>query len=233
MVKKFYILVFILFATFSYGQNITFQSNVNHDARNLKQSLNETGDSLILESKKTIRQVDILNEDFFKSINIDSTKTAIDLNILPIGNFIITARIGRKRIVMYLEKSKLEILKESNLDSSVNKDEYIDRSDSSPKQKPNTILENEKTLFWVVSESNSNFGSSKTMRLEYKSYIDKLISKIKLELKTDIGKHNKLFVYEIYDRSKFMTKQLRNSVYYKSETSEFFNVVPIYNSLHN
>jgi hypothetical protein len=66
------------------------------------------------------------------------------------------------------------------------------------------------------------------MRLEYKDDIAKLISKHKLELKSNVGKNNKLIIYEVYNTSKFMPKQLRNPIYYKTEASTFFNVVPIY-----
>jgi len=69
------------------------------------------------------------------------------------------------------------------------------------------------------------------MRLEYKEDIDKLISKNKLELKSNVGKANTLIIYEIYNKSEFMEQQFRNSAYYKSaEASEFINTEPLYAS---
>ncbi|WP_033961087.1 hypothetical protein [Psychroserpens jangbogonensis] len=91
--------------------------------------------------------------------------------------------------------------------------------------------QNNSAYYWVVSESNSSFGSSKSMRLEYKRDLAKLILKNKLELKSNIGKNNKLLVYEIYNRSQFMTKQTKNPKYYELKKSELFNVVPIYASV--
>lgn len=221
MIKNFYILAFTVITAFSYGQKVTFESNVSYDARILKQSLNKTGDSLFLESIKNISQVDIFNENFFLSIDIDSTKSKIDLNKLPIGNFIILAGIEKKWIVMTLEKKENHAFISS----------YVKEKDLTTINKPdNSLQKNTSAYYWVVSESNSGFGSCKSMWLEYKADIPKLIHKIELELKSSVGKNNKLLVYEVYNRSQFMTKQLRNSSYYQSETSELFNVVPFYAS---
>lgn len=220
-----YILAILLCTIFSNGQQITFEPNINPDARELKQILTKNKDSLILESKQNIRQVDIFNENYFKSLIVDSTITTIDFNKLPLGNFIIKARLGKKRIVMYLKKQNennseakhttLEIKKELETSSSVNKEETINQSTP---------------LYWVVHESNSSFGSHKSMSLEYKDTVNRLISKNKLELKSEISKNNKLLIFEVYNKSKFMTKQLRNHHYYKSKKSKVFNVVPIYKS---
>ena len=228
MIKQFYILLFSLLTVFSYGQSIMFQPNTNHKARKLLQTLNKTGDSLILESNKTIRQVDIFNKDFLKTIEIDSTKAKIDLNMLPKGNFIVKARLGRKRIVMYLKKSDDN---KKLAEVAAREIKVKDNSDRSERQPLYQIKDNNNTLYWVVYESNTGFGSHKSMSLEYLDDIHDLIKKIKLELKSDIGKNNTLLVYEIYDRSKFMDKQLKNKKYYKSKKSKFFNVQPIYSSL--
>ncbi|MBR9846467.1 MAG: hypothetical protein GYB35_10380 [Algicola sp.] len=67
------------------------------------------------------------------------------------------------------------------------------------------------------------------MRLEYKDDIYKLISKNKLELKSNIGKANKLIIYEVYNKSEFMDKQFRNPAYYTTEeASKFLNTDPLY-----
>ncbi|WP_323788381.1 hypothetical protein [Psychroserpens sp.] len=229
MNKSLPILLLMISNFFMHGQHITFQKNINYKASNLHQSLNTNRDSLLLESKtEQILQVDIFNKDFSESINVHNTKTKIDLNKLPAGNFIIQARLHKKIIVMYLEKNKATTIASSEL-----KEKNIDHKGFAAKFKSNNLTEkNDASYYWVVSESNSNFGSCKSMRLENKGDIVKLITKIKLELKTDVGKNNRLFVYEIYNRSKFMTNQLRNPGYYKTENSEFFNVVPIYNSLN-
>lgn len=69
------------------------------------------------------------------------------------------------------------------------------------------------------------------MRLEYKEDVEKLISKNKLELKSNVGKANSLIIYEIYNKSEFMEQQFRNSAYYKSaEASKFINTEPLYAS---
>ena len=267
MTKNTYILAVMLCSILSYGQQITFHKNVNSRASALLQSLNKEGDSLILESEnKQIIKVDIFNKSFSKRIDINSNKTKIDLKTLPLGNFIVQARIDQKWITMYLEKNndaeiaasdqkeqdlslntKHKSYKNGSLDekdqdinittkrkfnnkeTSERKDQYTSNNSLIIKQKSNSTSKPKNSgYYWVISESNTGFGSSKSMRLEYKDDIAKLISKHKLELKSNVGKNNKLIIYEVYNTSKFMPNQLRNPIYYKTETSTFFNVVPIY-----
>ncbi|WP_323788382.1 hypothetical protein [Psychroserpens sp.] len=242
MIRNLAILVFTLFTLFTYGQRITFQKNVNHKARALKQSLTKNGDSLILESKKNIGQVDIFNEDFFESIDIDSTKTKIDLKMLPIGSFIVQARLGKKRIIMYLRKSdnyeidtkqpKFKLRKVYKITSS--ELDAIDVTTSKTKRKSKTTYKKKDVKFyWVVYESNSNFGSRKSMKLAYKNELPELIKKNKLELQSKVGSDNVLRIYAIYNKNKFMRKQFRNPKYYKTvKKSKLFNVKPYYNSLN-
>lgn len=261
MIKNTYFVAILLCTILSYGQQITFHENTNYRATVLLQSLDDDAKNLLLESKtEEITKIDIFNDDFSEIMDVYSNKAQIDLNTLPIGHFVIQARVGQKRIIMYLEKNEDAKLASSNQDVEIidknaltskqasqtisrekNKDAQVGSSSQKDLELNKKALASQQILkkpdnnknaafYWVVSESNSGFGSSKSMRLEYKDDVDKLISKVKLELKSSVGKNNKLLIYEIYNRSKFMSKQLRNSGYYQSETSEFFNVVPIYTS---
>ncbi|WP_407557787.1 hypothetical protein [Winogradskyella sp. 4-2091] len=219
MKKGYYLLIFMLVTIFTYGQEINFQKNESYIARKHKliQKLNVSGHSLILESeRKKIKQVDILNEDYLESIIIDSTKGRINLKKLAIGNYVIQARIGRNWIVMYIEKTT-GIYKSLNIKAEL-------KEKSSEKE----LFEEDK-MYWVVYESNSQFSSQKTMGLKYVDEIQEMISKVKLELKTEDGKYNKLIVYEVYNKPMFMRRQLRNKKYYKSRKSKFFNTKPLYN----
>lgn len=237
MIKNVYVLLLTFISLSSYAQHTTFEPNINPDAKELKQALAKSEDLLLLESETIIRQVDIINDHFFKTIIVDSTKAEIDLNMLPIGNYIIKARLGKKRIVMYVEKhgardtvitnTTLEIDKEQKVTTNEN---VVDTHDRSQVQKSNKSALRATALYWVVSESNTSFGSHKSMRLEYPDKVSHLISKNQLEIKSDIAKNNRLLIYEVYNRSQFMTQQLRNQHYYKSQRSETFNVVPIYSS---
>ncbi|MCB0382560.1 MAG: hypothetical protein KDD05_04470, partial [Psychroserpens sp.] len=233
----------VLCSMLSYGQKITFHKNSNYKADVLKQNLNKAGDSLLLESKtEEIIKIAIFNENYSTSIDVGSYKTKIDLKTLPLGNFIIQAKLNQKWIVMYLEKYD-ELKDLASLDKKKNDTSKITASHQDLNNKDNqSTTTNYNTFkvpqkmdayyYWVVTESNSSFGSNRTMRLEYKEDIAKLIYKAKLELKSDIAKNNKLFIYEVYNKSKFMSKQLRNPDYYKSEESTLFNVEPIYESVN-
>jgi len=222
-----------------HGQKTIFQENVNYNARELNQSLNKNGDSLFFKSEKIISQIDIFNENFTKSIKVNTNESKIDLSTIPIGKFIVQARIERKRIIMYLVRIKhldSKTLKTES-ESIVTSNDLIDNnsleSGLSSEEPSHATIDKRKTSYWVVYESNSNLGSSKSMSLENADKVAKLISKNKLELNTEIAKHNRLIVYEVYNTSKFMRKQLRKSNYFKSSSSIDFNVEPYYSSTNS
>lgn len=231
MTKNFLKALIVMLSLNIYCQNIKFQPNINHKARTLKQGLNKSGDSLILESsKKPILQVDIFNEDFLESIKIDDKRAKINLSILPAGDFVVQARVGRKRIIMYLKKLKSKIITYSEQERN-----DIQNDNLSPELQPLANSKKKKNInyYWVIEESNSNFGSTKTMRLIYKNEVDDLIEKNKMEIQSEIGKDNTLVIYSIYNKNKFMRKQFRNPKYYQTvKKSKFFNVVPYYSSLN-
>ena len=240
-IRTYSLIVFITFTLFSYGQEINFQKNVNSTATELLvvQELNKTGDSLILESEKIkIDQVDILNEDYLETIIVDSVKTIIGLKKLPVGNYVIQAKVEKHWIVMYMEKSKkivadidftdIKALRKLKQVSKESKDLMDESSLSSENSLENKDEEN--MMYWVVSESNSQFSSTKTMSLKYPEEINDLIAKVKLDVKSKTGENNKLLVYEVYNTSEFMSMQLKNRKYYKKTESDFFNVIPLYSS---
>jgi hypothetical protein len=242
MPKTTYILAVMLYSFFSYGQQITFHKNVNYRASALEQTLNKDGDVLFLESKTNhITKVEIFNDNYSESIVVNGNETTIDLKTLPYGNFVIQAKVDHQLIIMYLEKTEDLRLASSNKKqkSKTSKITVAHTNRKSTGVKDRLITEEiDKTTkdgipayYWVVEESNSNFGSSKTMRLEYKEDVDKLITKNKLELKSNISKKNKLVIYEVYNKSQFMNNQFRNPTYYKSaDASKFLNIEPHYAS---
>lgn len=227
MPKTTYILAVMLYAFVSYGQDITFHKNVNYRASSLLQSFDKERSRLSLEcATGQILQVDIFNNDFSESIDVNNKKTDIDLNSLPSGDFVIQAKLEDKWIVMYLEKSGNQ-----QNSSAESQNAIVDLEPEIIKANDKGIAKKPSSYYWVVLENKSRFGSNKSMRLERKDAVDKIISKKQKEVKSGIGKNNVLHIYEIYNKSKFMTKQIRNPVYYKSESSELFNVVPVYCSL--
>lgn len=241
MIKRYCFLVCITISLFSYGQEIVFHKNDNSTATELlvKQELNKHGDSLLLESEKIkIQQIDILNDDHFETIKVDSIKATVGLDKLPYGNYVIQAKVEKHWIVMYMEKTRtigeeidfMEIVANAKLNkvtkTAINvKDEHL-----LSKEKITDNLVEEKTVYWVVYESNTHLSSTKTMSLKYAEEINDLIYKIRIETKSKVGRHNKLLVYEVYNTSEFMRRQLIDGSYYKSTTSKFFNVTPLYNS---
>ncbi|MUU78162.1 hypothetical protein [Winogradskyella endarachnes] len=241
MIKKCCFLVVVTISLFSYSQEIVFHKNDNSTTSELlvKQELNKHGDSLILESANIkIQQVDILNDDHFETIKVDSVKTRVGLDKLPYGNYVIQAKFEKHWIVMYMEKSRtigeeidfMEIVANAKLNKVTNTPTNVKDETLSLKEKVTESQVEEKILYWVVYESNTHLSSTKTMGLKGAEEINDLIYKIRIEAKSKVGRHNKLLVFEVYNTSEFMRKQLRDGSYYESTKSKSFNVKPIYNS---
>ncbi|WP_179020919.1 hypothetical protein [Winogradskyella forsetii] len=234
MIKNVCLLLFIIFSIFSFGQVVVFQKNDNSEARELEHSLNKNEDSLILKSEKIIRQVDIFNDDYMHTVMVNSHVSKIDVSNLPIGEFIIQARLGRKRIIMYLVNNEpIEPTVEApKIVVATSKVKDSDHS-SILGTKKSTKETDTMSLYWVVYEQNTTSGTYKSMSMEDEEEVSRLISMNRLELSTEIAKNNTLLVYEVYNTSKFMRKQLRNSTYFKSSESNVFNVIPYYTSKSN
>ena len=239
MIKNFTALILIFVSFLSYSQGITFQKNTNTAAQkfNLIQKLNKSGDSLILATDhKKIKQVDILNYEYLETFEINNSNAKIGLSHLSIGNYVVQARIGRHWIVMYLEKRdlKAEGVKTTNANINSKVKEMVSKNSvasvSSSTDVSNLLQLNENKMYWVVQETNSQFSSYKTMGLKFSSEIYNLIDQIELEMKSEVAKANTLRVYEVFDKSEFMRKQLKNKNYHKRKKSKLFNVNPIYNS---
>ncbi len=229
MPKRLTILFFIISSLFIYGQKTTFQKNINYKARILNQNFNEKNDTLTLSSDKIIRQVDIFNDDYMKSIDVDGNEAKIDLSSLPLGEFIVQARIGKKRIIMYAMRGASDNKVNTTPETLTDEKAVVVTTENST-EKLNKNAGSARAAYWVVYERNSRLGSHKSMRLEDKDVVSQLISRNKLELSTEIGKNNKLIIYEVYNTSKFMRNQLKNSDYFNSSESKIFNVTPYYSS---
>ncbi|WP_179020921.1 hypothetical protein [Winogradskyella forsetii] len=225
---------------FSYGQDIIFEKNDNRAARALEHNLNKNKDSLIFKSEKIITQVDIFNDHYMSSVEVNNNESKIDIANLPSGRFIVQARLGRKRIIMYLVKEQSLVQNLDITDINMNTGSEIASAEdgnknivkSSKKVKAKSTKKSERLpeSYWVVYEKNTHSGSSKTMSIANEDEVARMISRNQLELSTEIAKDNTLLVYEIYNTGKFMRKQLRKPGYFKSSKSRFFNVVPYYKS---
>ncbi|WP_296382796.1 hypothetical protein [Winogradskyella sp.] len=102
MLKKACIFLSLLLTIFCYGQKSTLLENVNYRAKELKQSLSINGDSLILEGERRIYSVEIFNQNFEKTIQVEGNQTKIPLNDTPLGRLVVQAKLIDKRILITL-----------------------------------------------------------------------------------------------------------------------------------
>jgi hypothetical protein len=217
-----------------YSQNSTLLQNKNFRANDLKHKLNKKGDSLILESNKTIYNVEIFNEDFSKTVKVNSTKTVISLKDTPIGRLVVQAKLADKRIIMTLLRHNsfdeiVEVIAEEKIaDATKPKEQSVS---SLLNWKPKKSTSKKETYYWAVQESNNGSNSYKSMKLVTLKELSRMIIKNKIEVKTSQGKDNRLTVWEVYNTAKFMEKQVADPDYIFSTSSVLFNTTPYFNSI--
>ncbi len=251
MIKKTYTLILLFLTAFAFSQQNTLIQNVNPRAKALQHSLNKTGDILLLESEKTIFSVTIFNQDFERTFGVGKYQAKIPLHEVPKGRVVIEVQLNDGLIVMNLIKHKSA--KENHKVAPTIKTEIADLKQITIAQNSITIKElinprvnftktrakttklnnKKRKAFWVMYKVNTGYSSRKSMKLGNKEEVDQLISKNKLDQKTRSGKLNKLIVWEVYDKSKFLRQQIINPDYINSSNSNFFDVSPYYTSENN
>ncbi|BAO74924.1 hypothetical protein [Winogradskyella sp. PG-2] len=100
--KIIFSIAILLSTALTYGQKSTLIQNINVRAKELKHSINSTGDSLILEGKNSIDKVAIFNSDFEKTFIVNKNKAKIPLLNIPIGRFVTEVKLNNKLIVITL-----------------------------------------------------------------------------------------------------------------------------------
>ena len=237
------LLIFFLTVTLN-GQTTVLLKNFNPKAKELKHQLNKSRDSLILSCEQPILKVDIFNEDFEMIVTVEGSNTKIPLHNLPIGEFVVEAKLEDKIILMEIVRYEIDTSSEQAsiqqneklYESGTMLDENMKPIKSSSNNRIENMLspgkvkksKNTKKFFWVVLIKNDKTGSSQTMKLVDESLVTKLIKRNKLEVNNAKDKINELRVWEVYDTSKFMRAQLADPNYFTSSSSELFNVIPYY-----
>ncbi|WP_111684328.1 hypothetical protein [Winogradskyella tangerina] len=99
------ILIFLLSFTLKAQERIKLEKNRNIQAKNLIHKLNETKDTLILQSDQKINYLYSINKDYGRDfeINVDTTYFEFPLNKLAIGKHVLVAVQSPKRIVFVVK----------------------------------------------------------------------------------------------------------------------------------
>ena len=99
------ILIFLLSFTLKAQERVKLEKNRNIQAKNLIHKLNETKDTLILQSDQKINYLYSINKDYGRDfeINVDTTYFEFPLNKLPQGKHVLVAVQSPKRIVFVVK----------------------------------------------------------------------------------------------------------------------------------
>lgn len=228
-----------------YSQNAILLKNFNPKVKELKHNLNKSRDSLSLVCESRIIKVDIFNEDYEQSLEINNFHSLIPLQDLPTGKFVVEVKLVDKIVEMHvIKQDNVKRDKDSNAEiknlvegNGMMLDEELKVIKNPPKNSFELLLNGAKKkqkknkkrqFYWVVLEVNNGNNSYKSMKLVNESIAKKMISRNKLQSKNNIGKQNTLTVWEVHNSSKFMQKQVSDPSYFNSTSSDYFNVVPHY-----
>ena len=248
MIKNSLTLTLVFCVSLIYSQDIVLLKNFNPKVKELKHDLNETKDSLLLSCDSKILKVEIFNEDYEETLLIDRHQTQISLHNLPVGKFVVETSLSNKVVLMDIIRYEdhNETTNSSNQQSkdiaegqSMMLDESLRLVTRAPKHslalmlnrgKANKQKPKKQKFYWTITKINTESGSSKTMKLVDQATADRLIAKNKLEHSSASGKLNELLVWEVYDTSNFMQRQVSNSDFIYTSKSEFFNPSPYYST---
>lgn len=235
--------IFLLTVTLiSSSQNISLLKNYNPKVKELNHELNQRKDSLNLKCDSKIIKVDIFNEDFDETFTVNDFKTSISLLNIPEGKFVVEVQLADKIVEMHVIKYNSDS-KPSYSNSNILEgqgmmlDEQLNVIKSPPKRSIEYLLtktkasdnkSRKKKFYWILLEVNTGNNSNKSMKLVDEYAAKKMIKRNKLVSKSNFSKSNKLYVWEIYDTTKFIKNQTANPDYINSSSSEFFNVDPYY-----
>ncbi|MCA0133292.1 hypothetical protein [Winogradskyella alexanderae] len=106
MLRVFIVILFLATSQIGNCQRSSLIKNVNFRAKDLIHELNHNGDTLKLESDKTIYQVDIYNSFYEKKLAVNRYKSNIPINDLPEGRYVVEAKLSDRHIIMTLIRNE-------------------------------------------------------------------------------------------------------------------------------
>lgn len=238
--KKGCAILFLFLTLWCYGQNSTLLQNIDYRAKELKHSLNKTGDTLILNSERDIIKVDIFNSDFEKTFLVNDRSTKIPLVNFPNGRYVTQVKVHDKLIIITLlrhtpnNNNTITQVEDKELEQDYSNSNFEAHNGSESKQLSADLSSKEPVKFvrfyWIVRHINKGHSSSKLMRIGDKKDVERMIAQHKIDLKSKAGKRNQLVIWEVYNTSEFMRFKRRNPDYANVEDSECFNTIPYYES---
>lgn len=233
IMKRSCIAILLFISTLCYGQKTTLIQNINFRAKELKHHLNKSGDSLVLSSDNVIYKVEIFNNDFTKSFEINDTAAKIPLAEIPKGRFVTEVKVNQKLIILTLIRHKDISLADATPDLSSDNSEVNLAASFNPhegKEKQLIIPIKVAKFFWVIKKINKGHSSSKITKLADKETVEKMIEQHKIDQKSKAGRLNMLTIWEVYDTSAFLRHKRINPNDYTTKDAEFFNSTPFYDS---
>ncbi|WP_412561635.1 hypothetical protein [Winogradskyella sp. MIT101101] len=239
MMKTICRIACLFLTTLIFGQESSLIQNINFRAKDLKHSLNASGDSLLLESEFDISKVNIYNNTFEKTFIVEKQKAKIPLAKIPNGRFVTEVKVQDKLIIITLLRHKaLNTVEDPIVDTDSEKTTTINEitltNEAEGKTLPITDTKEQPVrnvrFYWIVKLINKGHSSSKKMRIGDREVVDRMIAQHKIDLKSKAGKHNELTIWEVYDTTEFMRFKRQNPDYANSQEANCFNTVPFYKS---
>lgn len=235
-ILKGFLCLFLTFTTATFAQNhvVKLQKNYNFRAKELRQSLNEDKDSLILDADLEMYKIEFLQHPEFKQIfRPYSKQVTLPINDLPIGRTVIAVHVNRKIILFNIVKSQPSISELLNKKASkaVHQDTIKVKLKSDEIKTSSVTFDNKiRTGYWAVSYTSNGFSGHQFSGLVNERTKNRLIKKNRGDLVSFTGKRNRLVIWEVYDIDLFMESKIESKEQPFSITAKGFNETPLYKS---
>ncbi|QNK76324.1 hypothetical protein H7F37_09225 [Winogradskyella sp. PAMC22761] len=96
----------------------------------------------------------------------------------------------------------------------------------------NTAPKNIASKYWVSYKINSGTSSEKTLKMADQQTVDRIIRKIKIDMRTTTGRLNELTVWEVFNSTDFAKHKRKHKKNYMNIDSDSFNKIPYYKVAH-
>lgn len=88
------------------------------------------------------------------------------------------------------------------------------------------------STYWVEYKINNGQSSQKLQKLGDQETVDRMIKKIKIDMKTKAGRLNELIVWTVFDPPKFVKHKKSNKTNFTQIPSESFNIEPYFKKVN-
>ncbi|QXP77744.1 MULTISPECIES: hypothetical protein [Winogradskyella] len=196
-------------------------------------------DKLIIVTLLRTENFNLIQSSYIVDNDRPERKSLEDLNI-PLVSKAKTIETPNEELINTLVTKKSESLNSENTLYQTNLGLSGKRVSPAKKEvkvksitkKASTTSKTTTSKYWVSYKINSGTSSEKTLKMADQATVDRIIRKIKIDMRTTTGRLNELTVWEVFNPSDFAKHKRKHKKNYMNIDSNSFNKVPYFKVEH-